>query len=205
MHPSNKAALLGLFNKHDNLSVAVIPTAWDTYPSERKATEIEQQLVVFKQWGFSTSLLELTTVNGPDLKQRLTGKDLVWVMGGNSFYLNYFIHKSGFSGIVKDFLGNGMVYGGESAGAVVAGATLHGVEKVDDPKESPEVVWEGMGLVSSGVLPHWGWEKYRELIQSAKSEMVKFSPVITINNDDAIIFIDDTYEIIKNSSTENAA
>jgi len=108
-------------------------------------------------------------------------------MAGNTFYLNYHLHKSGFADVIKGLLENGLVYGGESAGAVVAGVTLHGVEKVDDPNESPEVIWQGLSLIDQGVLPHWGWDKYQGPIEAAKIEMEKFTPVVTMTNGQAII------------------
>ena len=80
-------------------------------------------------------------------------------MGGNTFYLNHKIHKTGFDELIKAALANGLVYGGTSAGAVVAEPTLHGVEFIDNPKDAPQVIWEGLGLVDFGIVPHWVWKR----------------------------------------------
>jgi dipeptidase E len=119
-------------------------------------------------------------------------------MAGNTFYLNFYLQQSGFAKIVKEATAQGLVYGGESAGAVVAGSTLHGVEKVDDPAEAPAIIWEGLGLVDHGILPHADWEKYRKPMAEAKEEMEKFTQVTTINNDQALVIVDGQAEIVDN-------
>lgn len=53
-----------------------------------------------------------------------------------------------------------IVYGGFSAGACVAGSTLKGLEIVDDVNSvvegySSEIIWEGMSLVSTAIVPHY--------------------------------------------------
>ena len=79
------------------------------------------------------------------------------------------------------------VYGGGSAGAAVAGTTLHGVEYLDNKDDAPEVLYECMGLVSFAILPHWGLEKYGENLEKCKKEMEKYAKVYTITNEQAII------------------
>jgi dipeptidase E len=202
MHPSNREALLNLLGNPAQPSVVIVPTGWDTYPEERKSTELNHVLTTFKEFGFTTSELSLTNATKETTFEALKDKNLVWVMAGNTFYLNFHMHQSGFSEVIKDLLESGLVYGGESAGAVVAGVTLHGVERVDDPKESPETIWEGLALVDCGIIPHWGWEKYEEPLISAKNEMAKSVEVKTLTNDQALIVTNGRKEVIQNPSNE---
>jgi dipeptidase E len=66
------------------------------------------------------------------------------------------MRQSGFD-LIQD---GALVYGGFSAGAVVATPTLKGIELVDDPHEipdgyEPEVIWEGLGLYDAAIAPHY--------------------------------------------------
>lgn len=201
IHPANKEALLSLLDNSRGHSVVIVPSGWDIYPKERKEAELDHLVSTFQGYGMTTSLLDLTTASKQSVTEHLSDKALVWVMAGNTFYLNYYLHKSGFSEVVTDFLEKGLVYGGESAGAVVAGKTLHGVEKVDDFNESPEIIWEGLSLTQGGILPHWGWGKYQAAMSAAKFEMEKFAPVTTLANDQAAIFIDGKRTIIENTTS----
>lgn len=202
MHPSNDEALLNLCGDANGQTACIIATGWDTYPAERKDTELTHILGKFKTLGFTSSQLDLTTATKDSIRAALTGKTMVWVMAGNTFYLNFHLHKSGFAEIIKELVAEGLVYGGESAGAVVAGSTIHGAEKVDDPKEAPEVIWQGLGLVDHGILPHADWEKYREPMAAAKQEMERFTTVLALTNDQAVVITDESEEVINNPSDE---
>jgi len=202
MHPSNHEALVNVCGESDQRTAVIVPTGWDAYPANRKETEINHIQATLKDAGFTTSMLDLTTADKDSVRAALKDKTLVWVMAGNTFYLNFYLHKSGFAEVIKELMTTGLVYGGESAGAVVAGSTLHGVEKVDNPNEAPEVIWKGLRLVDHGVLPHADWEKYREPMAAAKEEMKKFTKVLAITNNQAVVIADNREEIIDNPSDE---
>jgi dipeptidase E len=98
---------------------------------------------------------------GEALRAKLGEFDLVWVMGGNAFVLRRAMKQSGFDDVIIGMLERDeIVYGGFSAGAVVAAPTLRGIELIDDPGEvppgyDPEVVWDGLGLIDYSIVPHF--------------------------------------------------
>lgn len=191
--------LLELVGKQNGIKVILVPTAWNTYPPERKQAEIKSSTKTFESFGFSVSLLDLADADEQAMRQALESCDIVWVMGGNTFYLNYQMHRSNFKTVARDFFTRGLVYGGDSAGAVVAGMTLHGIEHMDDPKLAPEIVWDGLKFVNLGVLPHWAWEKYGPSLEAAKQEMGKFTKVGTLRNDQAYIIDGEELEVVDNT------
>ncbi len=197
MSPVNKAELLKLLPDGHDLSVTIVPNAWDIYPKERKELEVNNCVASFKKYGFKTSILDLTNSDKQAVEQSLKDANLVWVMGGNTFYLNFYAQKSGFGEFLKKRLNENLVYGGESAGAVLVGSTLHGIEHLDDPKLAPEIAWDGVGLLDYGLIPHWGWEKYGEYLAKAKTEMEKHGKVATIDNDEALVIIDGQSRTVK--------
>ena len=95
------------------------------------------------------------------LRAKLSGFDLVWVTGGNAFVLRRAMKQSGFDDVITDMLDNDeIVYGGFSAGAVVATPSLEGIHLMDDPDEAPpgydrEIVWDGLGLIDHAIVPHY--------------------------------------------------
>ena len=69
--------------------------------------------------------------------------------------------QSGFDDVMTGMLERDeIVYGGFSAGAVVAAPTLRGIELMDDPDEvppgyAPEPSWDGLGLIDYSIVPHF--------------------------------------------------
>jgi dipeptidase E len=95
------------------------------------------------------------------LRQELIGYDLVWVMGGNAFTLRRAMRQSGFDAVISGMLDRDeIVYGGFSAGAVVAGPSLDGYEIMDDADVLPHgyddnPVRDGLGLIDFAIIPHY--------------------------------------------------
>jgi dipeptidase E len=179
---------LKLFGKNP-LHIAIIPTAWHVLPPEKSEPFITHTTKDLVDLGFTTESLNLEDyADKPEaLHAKLREFSGCWVLGGNSFYLNYWMMKSGFDNILPDLLKDGFVYGAESAGAVVVGRSLHGIELLDDPSEAPEVIWPGLGLVDYGIVPHWGHGTYAGRIEQAYDEMRLFGPVKTLANDEFIV------------------
>lgn len=99
--------------------------------------------------------------NPEGLRARLSQFDLVWVTGGNAFVLRRAMKQSGFDDVITSMLERDeIVYGGFSAGAVVAAPDLEGIHLMDDPDEvpvgyDPKVVWDGLGLIDHAIVPHY--------------------------------------------------
>ena len=106
--------------------------------------------------GFQLDVVDLRRWQGQReaLREKLSGKDVIWLGGGNTFYLRWILKKSGADEIIRECVQNGKVYAGWSAGAVVAGPTLEYFDTMDDTQESPEIIWEGLNLTDIVVVPH---------------------------------------------------
>lgn len=145
---------------------AVISNAVDYIPPPlRRAYEcaVFDPVSHFRRHGVSAQALDLRRFFGrpDDLETTLAGVDLVWSVGGNAFLLMRALRRSGCDRILTRRLAeDSLVYGGWSAGAVVAGPSLRGMELMDDPAVlangyDAEPVWDGLGLVDFTVVPHF--------------------------------------------------
>lgn len=146
--------------------VAVISNAVDFIPEADRlayARNVFDPVECFRSHGFAASNLDLRAYFGrPDgLHSVLKDVRLVWANGGNAFLLRRAMMQSGLDHILRDRVTAGtLIYGGWSAGAVVAGPTLRGLELMDDPElvvdgYLREPIWEGLGLVGLSIVPHF--------------------------------------------------
>ncbi len=154
---SDASALIEKVVKGGN--VAFIPTAADTYENKWWIKADKSKLV---KKGF-----ELTEI---DLKRKVSLKelkkfDIIYVAGGNSFYLLEKMRKSGFEKIIKKLTENGIAYVGSSAGAVVAGPNIRPIRFLDDPSKVKLKSFKGLSLVDFIPLPHFGNKKYSKLYE----------------------------------------
>jgi len=157
-------ALLALLGS--GARAAIISNALDHIPAAARASyraEINDPVADFAALGIAAEELDLRDYFDAPLRLEtaLANFDLVWAMGGNTFILRRAMAQSGFDTVIADLLRrDAIVYGGFSAGAVVAAPSLGGIELMDDPNEvppgyDPEVVWQGLGLIDYAIVPHF--------------------------------------------------
>jgi dipeptidase E len=146
--------------------VAVVSNAVDNIPPESRLADARQgfdPVATFRAHGLSAFDLDLRRYFGDNsqLPAVLDRVDMVWATGGNAFLLRRALRQSGLDGLLRQRLDEGrLIYGGWSAGAVVAGPGLRGIDLMDDPwvcapHYEPAPVWDGLGLVDFVVVPHF--------------------------------------------------
>lgn len=145
--------------------MALITNALDNIPLEAQLEYTRTQLdsvAYFAGHGFDPSPLDLRFYFGRTgaLRDVLLRHRIVWATGGNAFLLRRAMHESGFDALVHDLLGEGLIYGGWSAGACVAGKSLRPIGLMDVPDVTAPgygaggTLWEGLGLVPFAIIPH---------------------------------------------------
>lgn len=145
---------------------ALIENALDLYSEDAREMhrrEVYDPAGELNALGISSTRLDLRRYFGraEALGTELSNYDLVWAVGGNAFVLRRAMKASGFDDVITRMLDNDeIVYGGFSAGAVVAAPSLTGIELMDDADEVPagydqEPVWDGLGLIDHAIVPHF--------------------------------------------------
>jgi dipeptidase E len=121
--------------------------------------------------GFDVFDYTITGKKERDIREDLKDVDVIYVSGGNTFYLLEKVKESGFDEVIKDFVSAGKTYIGTSAGSIVAGPDIYPVYNLDNAKEGKNLKdYSGIGLVDFTVLPHWGSEHFKELYLNQRLE-----------------------------------
>lgn len=175
--------------------VLFIPTAANVY-QDKWFMEADQNW--FKDNHFQVSEFDLVNKSRSDIGTALASVDIVYLSGGNTFYLLDHIKKSSFDTVLKDQLKRELVYAGGSAGAVVAGMSIEPAKEFDDPHEAPELSnYDGMQLIKLSILPHYGNPKYQDLYQKALESTTDTAPILTLTDSQALVVKDNHYQIIE--------
>jgi dipeptidase E len=82
----------------------------------------------------------------------LKGYDVIYMMGGNTFYLMKKIRDYGFAESLREALEAGVVYVGSSAGSIILGASLKPAEIFGDKMEGQGM--DGLNIIDGVVVPH---------------------------------------------------
>jgi dipeptidase E len=189
-------ALTTLLDKPlSEVSVAVIPNAQDYFSTRARDFKINDLITYMQGLGLKVDIVDLRDFdNSKDLKSALADHELVWAMGGNTFMLRYEMQRSGFDEAIKELLKAGVVYGGDSAGALVAGTSIAGIESADEPAFAEKVVEDGMNLVPFVIMPHVDNPEFTEVMTTVKD---LHKNMIELKDSQAVIFDGDERRIVE--------
>lgn len=149
--------------------------------------------------GFDFNEYDLTGKNENDIKKDLAKYSIVYVEGGNSFYLLQESQKSGFDKYIKQRVEEGMIYVGTSAGSVITGPDINPIYQQSRAALAPELQGTtGFNLTNFVVIPHWGQEKRRELFDSFRLNHIYKDnyPYIFLSDYQYVEVAEDTFKII---------
>lgn len=173
-----------------DVRIALIENAADVYQEGEKDWMYENRDSI-KAHGFQVELIDLEEHRlgeRRDLTARLENADVIWLGGGNTYYLRWILRKTRADTIIRGYIKRGKVYGGGSAGAIVAGPTLNHFQLADEPSRIDEEILEGLNLTRRVVIPHWNNEKYGDIMRDAKEKLESDGfETLTITDDQAVI------------------
>lgn len=176
------------------LSLAFITTAAECYSGEKPWIEADKNALITA--GFKLIDYTITGKTLVKLKQDLANVDLIFVAGGNTFYLLDQAYRSGFFQLLQSEKWQDKVYVGSSAGSLLVCPDINVTKYIDDPTVAPNLKsTQGAGLVPFVVLPHWGatefQKEYQQLFNAGYD--IPF-PLVMLR--------DNQYLLVENNSTQ---
>lgn len=165
-----------------SLRMAYITTASKGAPNTAYVERMRDHL---KKQNIAHEEIDLDGKNSDELRKALADKEIVFVEGGNAFYLMNSIRQSGFESVLKESLSKGLIYMSACAGTHVATPTL----KMANWRQKPDYPIFGvtdmhaMNLVPFLVALHYDPQK-KDLLDAAIAK-VHF-PTKTLSDREAI-------------------
>jgi dipeptidase E len=179
-----------------DIKIALIENAADVEPEPKPWVAQNQEAI--KSHGFNVEVVDLRkyTHDHVGLLQQLQRKDVIWLGGGNSFYLRWLLSATRADDIIKRLVHRGVVYGGAGAGAIVAGPTLKYFEAIDDQSKAP-LTTEGLNLVNAAVVPHMDSPKLKHIMIELNQKLLGHHfKTLALKDSQALIIDGNTQRII---------
>lgn len=164
-HPNVVQAMTEYVKGFENKHMVYIPTA----------AHAQEGFGVYKTGGTFTlmkslspdlEILELEYINSEQAKKVIAKADILFMAGGFPVYLSYWLHRHDLKNFIKNRVNEGMFYIGTSAGAMVCGTTLAGLEMYGEPFAR---VVPGLRYVNYEIWPHY-LDEHKELIEKDYSD-----------------------------------
>lgn len=153
--------------KQSEISIAFIPTA--AYPNPDKSWVKQTREDILKMGIKSLVDIDLKKYKEEKLYNKLKQFDVIFVNGGNTFNLLYWVRKSGFDKVIKKLLKEGKTYVGLSAGSILACPTIEVAswKGMDNPSVVKLDNFKGLGLVDFYVFVHY-LDRWKSLVEEER-------------------------------------
>ena len=170
----------------NQLRVAFVLTASNPYKDKSWLYKDRNKLV---EMGFKVKDVDIEGKTEEQVKIELTDIDVLFVSGGNTFYLLEKAKASGFDKLAKELINKGIIYIGSSAGSVLVCPTIAYVDGLDDPKNAPLLKsYDGLNEVNFLVMPHYGDDEYKEIYKKILGKWKKKGYELKLlSNNEAVI------------------
>lgn len=103
------------------IKIAHITTA---SKAEENLSYLGKEKQIMGELGFDVEDIDIEGKDENWLRIFLKDTDVIYVQGGNTFYLLKHVRASGFDRVVKEFIDSGIIYVGVSAGSYIACPTI---------------------------------------------------------------------------------
>lgn len=175
------------------LKLAFIPTAGDPYGDDKPWMDADRAML--EKLGFQVEDFDLKNKTEDETQKTLSNFDVIFVAGGNTFYLLNEARKSGFDKVAPELVKAGKIYIGSSAGSYIACPTI---EAADWKHADRNIVnlkdWTALNLVDFIITAHYT-DKWKEAVEKGKKS-TKYK-VITLTDEQFIVSDEKNFEIIK--------
>lgn len=149
----------------------------------------------FAKNGFNIIMMDLEKMNIDSVKRTLNDAEIIYVSGGNTFFLLQEWKKHGIDNLILDQISKNKLYIGESAGSIILSSNIDYVSKMDDRQLVPTLdSTEALNVIDFHPIPHYDNEPFKEavlnILESKQDHnLVAFSnnQALIIENDDLII------------------
>lgn len=157
---------------------------------------VDGDRVVMEQMGWIVEEYDLAGKTQDETVRALERSRIIYVQGGNTYYLMKYIRESGFDVAVKSFLEKGGIYIGVSAGSIVAGKDIgHSGLGVGGDKNIVDLKdMRGMGLVDLTITPHYEPAEEEQIAEYERQHGVMST---RLTDDEAVLVQDGHVEVIK--------
>ncbi len=174
------------------IKIILVPTASRTAEELKYVEKSKEEL---NDIGINQKNIKILDLSRKISYEEVADFDAIYVCGGNTFYILQKIRETGFDKIIKQFMENGRVYVGVSAGSIIVGPDIEiaGWGSIGDKNDVGLKDLKGLSLIDIAVFPHY--EPYLKKEVDAFKKKIDYA-ITALNDNQALLILNDEIKII---------
>ena len=184
-----------LDEKTESKKILFIPTATNV-DEYKQYIHLTQK--AFEDFGYKVENFDVSIFSEKIAKEKLSEAKIVFISGGNTFYLLQELKRKNLIPYLKERIENGLLYIGESAGSVIVAPDIEYASVIDDKIVATELDdYTGLNLVDFYIVPHFEEEPFVEGSRNTVELYKDKLDLKLINNKEAILVENNNFTILK--------
>lgn len=200
IQPELKDVFVKLLDKSpQQTKVAFVTTA--AYGDYASPTWLEVYRKQLRDYGIKEiEDLDIRGKTQKDLEKIIDDKDIIFVNGGNTFYLLKYVKESGFDKVIKNHISKGKLYVGISAGSYIACPTIEQSHwKHQDRDDYGITDLTGLNLVPFLVTAHFTEDARKDVEEGVRTTRC---PVVALSDTQAVLVRDNSIKVVGTGKRE---
>jgi dipeptidase E len=188
--PNTVKACVKLVDKpQDQISIGIINEAYAVEEGDKRWV-LDNLNSVSSNFSGEIDIVDLLALSIQEVEERLSDKDIIYVIGGDTDYLMSVYRKTGFEKLLPKLLET-KVYVGSSAGSMVVGKRISAAAyRLIYGEDSKYGIDEYLGIVDLSVMPHLDSPDFPNRKESLLEAVGSFEGRVYGLRDDSAVVID---------------
>lgn len=183
--------------KIDDRKVLYIPTASAV---EEYTGYIDEGKKALEILGFTIDEFDISKNDENKAFAKIAAAKILFIAGGNTFYLLQELKNKHLLQPIRERINNGLLYIGESAGAIILAPSIEYNKIMDSPSAAPTLTdYTSLDVVDFYTLPHYIEAPFTETVQKTFKTYKNKLNLVPISNSEAIVITDKGHSIIEQS------
>lgn len=163
---------------------------------ESDPVEMSGSFQALRSFGFQIDIYDFADTNSEDTAKALSKADVLFVAGGNTYYLLDQIKKSNIEDVLNAYVEQGNLYIGSSAGSIIACRDIAYIDAIDEAAAAPTLAdTKGLGWCPVDIVPHLNDPRFEpQTSEILKRE--KRQDIIGLSNEHAVIVHGDSWKVV---------
>lgn len=174
-------------------TVTFIPTA---ALHEKVNFYVKSGKKALEKLGLHVEELEISTADQSDIIRKLQDNDLIYVTGGNTFFLLQELKRTGADKIIKEQILSGKPYIGESAGSMILSPNIEYAKDMDDSSMADGLdSFDALQITDFYPVPHHNCFPFQKAVKKIISKYEDTLDLKPITNSQVILVNDGEVQI----------
>jgi len=172
------------------IKIIFVPTASRSEEELKYVDESKKELL---DLGIPENNIKTLNLDKPVLFEEVEDFDVIYVCGGNTFYLLKKVRETGFDKVIIEFAKTGKLYFGVSAGSILVCPNIN-IASPFDENDVNLTDLTGLNLTDVIVSPHYKYEEKTIIDDFKKKSQYE---VVPLTDEQALLVIDEETKIVE--------